>query len=137
MKKWIDWVTIKFLFVGIINTLVGTTVMFVAYNLLHLNYWISSGANYVIGSIVSYLLNKNFTFQDKEKSHKTIFKFVINISICYLLAYGIAKPIVKSLLAGTNLSIQENVAMLVGMCLFVLFNYVGQRYIVFLKKEEV
>ena len=43
----------KFVLVGIANTLVGTTVMFVAYNALHLSYWISSASNYVIGSIVS------------------------------------------------------------------------------------
>lgn len=44
----------KFVLVGIVNTLVGTTVMFVAYNALHLSYWISSASNYIIGSIVSY-----------------------------------------------------------------------------------
>lgn len=48
----------KFVLVGIVNTLVGTTVMFVAYNALHLSYWISSASNYIIGSIVSYFLNK-------------------------------------------------------------------------------
>lgn len=38
--------------VGVINTLVGTGVMFAAYNLLHLSYWVSSASNYVVGSIV-------------------------------------------------------------------------------------
>ena len=50
------------------NTLVGTGVMFAAYNLLHLSYWVSSASNYVVGSIVSYFLNKYFTFQNKERS---------------------------------------------------------------------
>lgn len=135
MKKIVDWVTIKFLIVGVINTLVGTTVMFVAYNLLHLNYWVSSAANYVIGSIVSYVLNKHFTFQNKSKSPKVLFKFILNISVCYLLAYGIAKPLTMKILSGVAVNIQENVAMLVGMGLFVVFNYVGQRYFAF-KTEE-
>lgn len=52
--KLIDKTTFKFIFVGIINTLVGTSVMFVAYNLLHFSYWISSASNYIIGSIVSF-----------------------------------------------------------------------------------
>ena len=56
----------KFILVGIVNTLVGTTVMFTAYNVFHLSYWISSAANYVVGSIVSYFLNKYFTFQDRQ-----------------------------------------------------------------------
>ena len=56
----------KFVLVGIANTLVGTTVMFVAYNALHLSYWISSASNYVIGSIVSYFLNKYFSHHYSE-----------------------------------------------------------------------
>ena len=45
----------KFVLVGIVNTLVGTTVMFVVYNALHLSYCISSASNYIIGSIVEYV----------------------------------------------------------------------------------
>ncbi len=135
MKKVFDWVTIKFLLVGIVNTIVGTTVMFVSYNILHLNYWISSAANYVTGSIVSFILNKNFTFQNKDGSWKVVLKFIINISVCYLFAYGIAKPFVRKMLSGASLNIQENAAMAVGMVLFVCFNYIGQRYFTF-KKED-
>ena len=56
----------KFVLVGIVNTAVGTTVMFVAYNALHFSYWVSSASNYVIGSIVSYFLNKYFTSKIKK-----------------------------------------------------------------------
>ena len=137
MKKIIDWVTIKFIIVGIINTLVGTTVMFVAYNLFSWSYWSASAANYIIGSIVSYILNKYFTFQNKDKSIKILIKFVINILVCYLLAYGIAKPLIIKLLAGVRKNVQDNIAMLVGICLFVMFNYIGQRYFTFKSTESV
>lgn len=124
----------KFVLVGIINTLVGTTVMFVAYNALHLSYWISSASNYIIGSIVSYFLNKYFTFQNNEKSAKQVAMFIINITICYLLAYGLAKPIVSWILSYQSKSVQDNLSMLVGMGAFVVFNYLGQRLFVFNKK---
>ena len=124
----------KFVLVGIVNTLVGTTVMFVAYNALHLSYWISSASNYIIGSIVSYFLNKYFTFQNKEKSAKQVAMFIINITICYLLAYGLAKPIVSWILSNQGKSVQDNLSMLVGMGAFVVFNYLGQRLFVFNKK---
>lgn len=133
--KLIDATTIKFLMVGVINTLVGTAVMFGFYNLLHAGYWVSSAANYIVGSIVSYLLNKYFTFQNKEKSVKQMVVFVLNITVCYLLAYGLAKPITLQVLSFTTQQIQENVAMLVGMCLFVALNYFGQRFIVFKPKQ--
>lgn len=135
MKKVVDWVTIKFLIVGVINTVVGTAVMFTAYNVLHLSYWLSSASNYVIGSIVSYVLNKHFTFQNKEKSMKVVLKFVLNILLCYLLAYGIAKPLAMKLFIGMAVEIQENAAMFAGMVLFVGFNYIGQRYFAFRTKE--
>ena len=123
----------KFVLVGIANTLVGTTVMFVAYNALHLSYWISSASNYVIGSIVSYFLNKNFTFQNKEKSVKQVVIFIFNITICYLLAYGFAKPIISWIFSNQSKPVQDNLSMLAGMGAFVVFNYLGQRIFVFKK----
>jgi putative flippase GtrA len=125
----------KFVMVGIVNTLIGTTIMFGFYNVFNLNYWISSASNYIIGSLVSYLLNKNFTFRFKEKGYYSLLRFIINILTCYLLAYGIAKPIMHWILSDFNKIIQENISMLLGMCLFVVFNYLGQRFFAFRKKN--
>ena len=125
----------KFVMVGVINTIVGTTIMFVFYNVFHLSYWISSASNYFFGSIVSYLLNKHFTFNYHEKGWSSLLRFTLNILVCYLLAYGIAKPLIKWILTETSVTIQENVSMAVGMCLFVVFNYLGQRFFAFKSKE--
>ena len=126
----------KFILVGIVTTVFGTAVMFGCYNLLHLNYWLSSAANYIFGSVLSYFLNKNFTFQNKSKDYKVILKFIINITICYLVAYGVAKPVIRVALSQMTKKIQENVAMLVGMCLFVGLNYLGQRFWTFKAGNE-
>ena len=131
IKKFLDITFLKFVLVGVINTLVGTAVMFLCYNAFHCSYWFSSAMNYVIGSIVSYFLNKYFTFQNKGWSWKQVGKFILNVSVCYLLAYGLAKPLVLALLSGQSVSIQENVAMLVGMCLYTGLNYLGQRFFAF------
>ena len=64
---------------------------------------------------------------------KQLGMFVINITICYLLAYGMAKPVVSWILHNQSKSVQENLSMLVGMGAFVVFNYVGQRLVVFKK----
>ena len=124
----------KFAMVGVINTIVGTTVMFVFYNVFHFSYWVSSASNYIIGSIISYLLNKNFTFQFKEQKYWSLLRFVLNILTCYLLAYGIAKPVMHWILTGFSQTIQENVSMMLGMGLFVVFNYLGQRFFTFKNK---
>ena len=122
---------LKFLIVGVVNTLFGTAVMFSLYNLAGCSYWISSAANYILGSILSFFLNKYFTFQNKERPWRQVVRFTVNIAACYLVAYGVAKPAVRMLLSGQSVSIQENAAMLVGMCLFTGLNYFGQRFFAF------
>jgi len=136
LKKLFDKTFWKFILVGVANTLFGSAVMFGFYNLLHCSYWVSSAANYVFGSILSYFLNKHFTFRNTETGWKPILRFTVNILACYLIAYGIAKPLVAMLLAGSPLVVQENGAMIVGMGLFVMLNYLGQRLFAFKKQDE-
>ena len=135
IKNKFDITFFKFILVGIINTVVGTAVMFIAYNVFHLSYWVSSAANYVVGSVCSYFLNKYFTFQNKEKSPIILLKFVVNITVCYLIAYGGAKKLILLLLSGFSKKWQDNVAMVCGMGLFVILNYFGQRFFAFKKKD--
>ena len=47
MKKFIDIKLLKFLIVGIVNTIVGMTIMFGLYNFLGVSYWVSSATNYI------------------------------------------------------------------------------------------
>ena len=131
--KLIDSTVPRFLLVGIINTLVGCGAMFLLYNLAHWSYWLSSAANYVLGGIVSFFLNKYFTFRRREWSWGQVARFALNVAVCWLLAYGLAKPLVLWALSGREIWIQENVAMLVGMCLYTALNYLGQRFFAFRK----
>lgn len=139
LKKLFDPTMFRFLLVGVVNTLVGCGVMFGLYNLAGLHswgetgYWISSAANYVAGSVVSFFLNKHFTFKNREKGAGVVLRFALNITVCYLLAYGLAKPAVSWVLGGLHLSeqLQGNLTMLAGSGLFVVLNYFGQRFFAF------
>ena len=130
-KSWIDGTVPRFLLVGVVNTLVGCGAMFLLYNLAHWSYWFSSAANYVLGGVVSFFLNKYFTFRKKSWSWGQVVRFVANVAVCWLLAYGLAQPLVRHLLAEWPVKVQENGAMLVGMCLYTALNYLGQRFFAF------
>ena len=127
---------VRFGLVGVLNTVFGTTIMFVLYNVLHCTYWQASFANYFFGSILSFFLNKYFTFRSKTRSWREVVRFILNIAVCYLLAYGISKPLMLRLLSGQSQAVRENAAMLAGMGLFVVLNYLGQRFFAFRKAEE-
>ncbi len=131
ISRYIDHSFWKFMVVGFVNTIFGTAIMFIFYNVFHLGYWLSSASNYFFGSILSYILNRIFTFQDNTSALKTLPRFIINIICCYILAYSIAKPVVIYFLSDYLPKVQENVAMLVAMFMFVGLNYLGQRFYVF------
>ncbi len=135
IKKFADKTFLRFVLVGLINTAVGTAIMFVFYNVFGMSYWLSSASNYFFGSILSYFLNKYYTFRYKKRDWKVVARFVVNISACYLIAYGAAKPLIRALMSGFGVTVQENVAMVCGMVLFVALNYIGQRFFAF-KNEE-
>ena len=136
MRKWIDASVWKFLLVGVANTLVGSGIMFLLYNLARAPYWLSVCANYVVGGILSFFLNKYFTFQNRERSAAQVGRFILTVAACALVAYGLAKPAVRWALAGYGERVQENVAMLVGMVLYTGLNYFGQRFFAKRKKNR-
>lgn len=140
MKKLIsaffDKQFLKFLLVGVANTLVGSAVMFGLYNLAGSSYRLSTVMNYVVGSVLSYFLNKKYTFKSTETSLPQILRFVANIAVCYYIAYELAKPLAIKLLENSSQSLQDNLAMLVGMVIFTGLNYLGQRFFAFKKTDK-
>ncbi len=153
MKKIIDVKLLKFTLVGLLNTIVGYGINFVALNILKLSFGVAGVLNYTLASIMSFFLNKYFTFKSKGDIRKEAIRFAINIAVCFTLSYGIAKvatsyamgfapnsvfAFIEKVTFGflnERQNIIDNVATLVGMGLFVVFNYIGQRFFAF-KEEE-
>lgn len=131
--KLFDRTLLKFLLVGCANTLCSMCIMYLLYNLAHFGYWGSSAVAFIVASILSFFLNRSFTFQSKEQVGKTALRFAVNIAVCYLLAYSAAQPLVTWALGGAGLSgeLVEQIAMLCGMCMFTGLNYLGQRFFAF------
>ena len=135
----------KFLLVGILNTLVGNGLSFLLLNLVPWEAFslgskaalsLSSGISTVLASIMSYFLNKYYTFQYKGKDKGVIFRFALNIAVCYFIAYTLIGNLCIEILSSQTDWIRENVSMVVGMCSFVACNYIGQRFFAFREKKE-
>lgn len=130
---------IHFGLVGVANTLLGWGIMSVLYNLAHLSYWLSSGISYFIGSVFSYHANGRLTFPVEEKDAGLPWRFAGNILFCYLTAFGAAKPLVRLALSTrpwASLSLIDNIAMVLGMGLFIVMNFFGQKLFVFRGRRQ-
>lgn len=134
MKKLFDASMWKFLLVGVANTLLSAVLMFL---LEGLGYWPSTAIAYVAGAVLSFFLNRSFTFKSKAAFWPSVLKFAVNVVVCYLIAYSIAQPVVTLILARTAIPAiwQERIAKLCGMGLYTVINYFGQRFFAFRNKS--
>ena len=132
MKKLIDPSMWKFLLVGVANTLLSMVLMFL---LEFMGYWPSTAIAYVAGAALSFFLNRSFTFKSNAAFWPSVLRFVINVAVCYLIAYSIAQPVVTWALSSTSISAvwQERIAKVCGMGLYTVLNYFGQRFFAFRK----
>ena len=132
MSKLLDSSIPKFLLVGVGNTLLAMALMFA---LEGLGYWPSTAIAYVAGAVMSFFLNRKFTFRSEETFGRSAVKFAVNVAVCYVLAYAIAQPLAGWALGFTPLSgvWVERLTKLCGMGLYTVLNYFGQRFFAFQK----
>ncbi len=132
--KFLDASIWKFLLVGVGNTLLSMVLMFA---LEGLGYWPSTAIAYVAGAVMSFFLNRSFTFRSQETMGRSAVKFALNVAVCYLMAYGIAQPVMELLPQPVFVPAiwWERLTKLVGMGLYTVLNYFGQRFFAFQKQK--
>ncbi|MBS6216244.1 MAG: GtrA family protein [Clostridiales bacterium] len=133
--KFLDASIWKFLLVGVGNTLLSMVLMFA---LEGLGYWPSTAIAYVAGAVMSFFLNRSFTFRSQETMGRSAVKFALNVAVCYLAAYGIAQPVMELLPQPVFVPAiwWERLTKLVGMGLYTVLNYFGQRFFAFRKQKK-
>ena len=121
---------VRFLLVGVGNTLLSLVLMFL---LEGLGYWPSTAIAYVAGAVMSFFLNRYFTFRSEEDFLPSVWKFAVNVAVCYVVGYGLARILIRPPEGLTALPAVffERLSKLAGMGLYTLLNYFGQRFFAF------
>ncbi|CAK8584428.1 GtrA family protein [Priestia megaterium] len=127
-NKWISF--IKFALVGVLNTLID----FVVYALLTtigVNYILAQWISYSAGILNSYVMNRKWTFERKEKSSK---REVISFVIVNLITLSLTSFLL------TVLYNKWGVALLLSKLLITIvsvgINFIGTELFVFTTKKE-
>lgn len=113
---------LKFVSVGVLNTLIGLAVI------VGMMYFLDAGpiaanlGGYLVGGVVSFALNGRFTFRQELLSRGMFFRFVA----IYLLAY-------LANLAALRMSLVFNkyLAQIAGMLVYTVVGFVGCRLFVY------
>lgn len=117
----------RFLLVGVLNTIVGLSSIYLLLTLIGLPYWPATFFGNGVGAACSYVLNKRFTFRASVPLGRSVWKFALVTLACYLLSYWLAEWLTAALPSGWA----ENLAVLVGSAFYTVLNYLGHRYFTF------
>jgi putative flippase GtrA len=115
----------KFAAVGLLSTALNYGLFFYSYNLIRLDYIIASALGYIFGLIFGYLLNRNWTYQHRDKHSQTIYKY-LTVYIGSLLLGLIALKILVN-----NYGFDANLANILVIGLSTITNFSGTKFWVF------
>lgn len=120
---------IRFLFVGGLNTIVG----YGSYAILicfGMNYLLANTLSTILGIIHSYIWNRFFTFQSKDKALQEIIRFVTVYAISYFIGMASLYSFV------TLFHLNQYVAGLFNLIVTTLISWVGHKYFSFKKHVD-
>jgi putative flippase GtrA len=129
---------VRFLIVGVANTLVGLSMMYLFLHLGGLSYWMSTFLGNSIGACVSYFLNRRFTFKSDQSISRSLTRFVATILFCYYISYNIGDHFIQWLLQNNptfTSRVKTDIAVLASTLLYTILNYLCQKLFVFPKKR--
>jgi putative flippase GtrA len=124
----------RFLLVGVVNTFIGLTVIFLLLNVAGSGYWLSTFVGHSMGAVSSFLLNRAVTFNSTVSIKKGTPRFLIVVLSCYVLAFQASDLLSGWTFAAVgdmDMLTRHEMAVLVGTVFYTIMNYLGQKIFVF------
>ena len=117
--------TIKFGSVGLINTAVGLLLIYSAMYFAGLSPGLANAIGYGVGLLVSFSLNRVWTFQETRPARKFIGPYMMVAGAAYLCNLLVV-------LVGTSVfHADPYLIQLVGMCFYTTLMFLGSKWLVF------
>lgn len=137
---------LRYLSVGVINTLVGTGTMLILLA-MGLSYWPATALGFSLGVLTSFILNRAFTFSYQGETHAAFIRFLLVTLVGYLVAFSLAPLLLSALWSRLSpsfsfviLAVDTNdtqvfhmISALVGTVLYTGMTFVGHRVWTFKK----
>ena len=121
----ISFSLIKFFLVGISNTFVGLSAIYLVTWSFGVSASIANAAGYLLGLMVSFVLNKRWTFHHGGPIVPAFIRFIAIFAIAYLANLGTVLILIE------QFRVNEYLAQAAGIPPYTILFYLGSRYIAF------
>jgi len=118
-------ILIRYLMVGVANTLVGLGTIYFAMYFLHFNVVQSNAIGYSIGILLSFSLNKTWTFSSQDHITSSFIRYLL------VLGIGYAANLATVLYIYSHFYLSPYVAQAIGILPYTAIGFLGSRYFAF------
>ena len=117
---------IKFIIVGVLNTLISYSSLLISINAFHFNLLVANLIGLMIGILTSFTLNLKFTFRSRF-NFIFLVKYILIVSIAFVTSYFIQKSILLPIFLGftTSKVLALDMASLFGIPVYIVINFIG------------
>lgn len=127
---------IRYVMVGVMNTLVTLVVIFLCKSIIGVNPWVSNAIGYVAGVINSFFWNKHWVFRSGGDMRGEMIRFMVGFGVCYAIQFAVTWclnyfigslewDVVVMTVSGYG------VATIAGMVMYTLANFAFNRIVTF------
>lgn len=130
----------RYLLVGIANTLVGLSTIYFAMYILQLGVVSANAFGYSIGILLSFALNKTWTFSNGDHVVASFLRYILVLAVAYWANLATVlfadshfdlNPYAAVLFANTRFDINPYMAQAIGIIPYTAIGYLGSRYFAF------
>ncbi len=116
---------IKFNVIGVINTIFGYSIVFGTMYFLNFDAKVSNALGYILGVLLSYYLNRKYTFKSEAKVKDEIFKFFGVFVVAYILNF------LTLIISIEYFNINEYIAQIISAVIYTLTFFILSKFFVF------
>lgn len=116
---------LRYLLVGVVNTLVGLSAIYLAMYYLGFGVMSANAFGYAIGIVVSFTLNKTWTFCNSDHVLSSFIRYLLVLAIAY------AGNLATVLFANLHFNLNPYMAQALGVIPYTTVGYLGSRYFAF------
>lgn len=121
----IPWSAVRYLLVGVANTIVGLGVIYAVMYFLRFSDATANALGYCVGVGVSFFLNRTWTFRHTGSIAPALARFVGVLLVAYLA------NLVMVLVLINVIGINRYVAQALGVLPYTAIGYLGSRFVAF------
>ncbi len=121
---------LRFLLVGVANTFIGLGIIYAAMYFFHFSAVLANATGYAIGIVVSFALNKTWTFTSDDHIGASFFRFLLVIAIAY------SANLSAVLFVNDHFEINIYIAQALGIAPYTAITYLGSHFFVFRNRRK-